>query len=204
MSAAQDAVIFDIGNVLVAWDPRRLYAELIEDPEELDWFLETVVPLSWHTEHDRGRSFAETIPERQARFPGYADLIALFRDRWEDTIGGAIDGAVEILETLHDKGVPLYALTNYSAETFPAFRRRFGFSRYFRDVVVSGEVGMVKPDPRIYALAIRRFGVTPARTAFVDDREDNVRAAISMGLTGIAFTSPDALRVDLRRLGLPL
>lgn len=197
-------VIFDIGNVLVEWDPRRLYAQLIKDPQELDWFLDEVVPLSWHTAHDKGRLFADSIAERQRQYPDYADLIALFFERWEDTIGDAITGSVAILEKLDDAGIAVFGLTNYSAETFPAFRRRFLFSERFRDVVVSGEEGMVKPDPRLYDLAIARFNVRPAETVFIDDRLENVEAAIARGLRGIHFTGADRLQADLRRLGLPL
>ncbi len=199
-----DAVIFDIGNVLVAWDPRFLYEPLISDPDELEWFLSEVVPLEWHTAHDRGRPFAESIAERQRAFPDHAELIALYYSRWNDTIGPPIAGSVAILERLDDAGIPVFALTNYSAETFPDFRRRFAFSRRFRDVVVSGEEGMVKPDPRLYDRAIRRFGVVPSRTVFIDDRRENVEVAIAKGMHGIRFTDPAALAVRLRALGLPV
>jgi len=198
------AVIFDIGNVLVRWDPRFLYEKLIPDPHERDWFLREVVSLSWHTQHDRGRSFAETIPERQREFPAYADLIAAFYARWDETIAGPIEGSVAILERLAEAGVPVYAMTNYSAETFPAFRRRFGFSKRFRDILISGAEGMVKPDPRLYDRAIRRFGVEPERTAFVDDRQENVEAARDKGMHGLRFTRPEALARDLAALGLPM
>ncbi len=199
-----DAVIFDIGNVLVKWDPRLLYSQLIQDPDELEWFLDEVVPLSWHTDHDRGRPFAESIAERQRLWPAYHDLIALFYERWEDTIGPAIDGTVKILETLDDKGIAVFALTNYSAETFPAFRKRFPFSKRFHDIVVSGEEGMVKPDPRLYDLAIKRFGVNPVTTIFIDDRIDNIEAAKAKGLQGVHFTGANELKADLLRFGLPL
>ncbi|GAK34112.1 haloacid dehalogenase [Iodidimonas nitroreducens] len=204
MSAPVQAVIFDIGNVLVRWNPRRLYRQLIEDEKELDWFLETVVPLSWHTQHDLGVPFAENIKTRQQQFPEYADLIALFYERWDETIDGPIDGSVAILEQLDDAGVPVFALTNYSAETFPDFRRRFRFSDRFRDIVVSGAEGMVKPDPRLYDLAIKRFGVRAEHSVFIDDRPDNVEAAIERGLQGLVFTGPETLEQDLLRLGLPL
>lgn len=199
-----DAVIFDIGNVLVEWEPRRLYAPLIADRAELEWFLREVVPLSWHTEHDRGRPFAESIAERQRLFPDHAGLIALFHERWEDTIGDAIVGSVAILERLDDAGIAVFALTNYSAETFPAFRRRFAFAGRFRDIVVSGEEGMVKPDPRIYYRAMARFGVTPARTVFVDDRAENVEAAVARGMHGLHFVDALSLAAELRRFGLPV
>jgi len=204
MAQGVESVIFDIGNVLVRWDPRFLYETLIPDPGERDWFLREVVPLSWHTQHDRGRSFAETIPERQRQFPDYGELIAAFYERWEETIAGPIAGSVDILERLAEAGIPLYAMTNYSAETFPAFRRRFAFAARFRDIVISGEEGMVKPDPRLYDRAIRRFGVDPARTAFIDDRQDNVEAARAKGMHGLRFQDPETLARDLAALGLPV
>lgn len=202
MTAQADGVIFDIGNVLVRWDPRFLYDSLIDDPVELDWFLCEVVPLSWHTRHDRGESFADTIPERQRQFPDYAHLIALFRDRWEDTIGDPIGGNVALLEHLDDAGIPVFALTNYSAETFPGFTRRFPFARRFRDVVVSGQEGMVKPDPRIYDLALERFGLTAKRAVFIDDRRENVAAARERGMIGLHYTPTSDLRRALATLGL--
>jgi len=201
--APAKAVIFDIGNVLVRWDPRFLYEKLIDDEREREWFLREVVPLSWHTHHDRGRPFAESIAERQAQFPEYAALIAAFYERWDETIAGPIQGSVGILEDLDEAGIPIFALSNYSAETFPAFRRRFGFARRFRDVVISGEEGLVKPDLRLYERAIDRFCVTPHLTVFVDDRPDNVAAAKDSGLIGLQFSDPERLRRDLNRLGLP-
>lgn len=202
--APAESIIFDIGNVLVRWDPRFLYEKLIDDKREREWFLREVVPLSWHTQHDRGRPFAESIAERQAQFPEQAALIAAFYERWEETIAGPIPGSVALLERLDAAGVPIYALSNYSAETFPAFRRRFAFAKRFRDVVISGEEGMVKPDLRLYERAIARFGVDPGRTVFVDDRPDNVTAAREAGLIGLEFSDPERLADDLRRLGLPV
>ncbi len=195
-------VVFDIGNVLLRWDPRFLYEKLIDDPEELDRFLETVVPLSWHTEHDRGRPFAESIAERQARFPEYADLIAAFHERWDETIAGPIEGTVDLLERLHARGVPLYALTNYSAETFPRARAAFPFLSRFRDILVSGEEKVVKPDPEIFRRAIARWGLEPARTLFIDDRPANVAAAARLGWRTHLFRTPALLEADLVRLGL--
>ena len=204
MSDRVQAVIFDIGNVLVRWDPRALYERLISDTEELDWFLTHVVTLAWHTHHDAGRPLDEGIRLLTRRYPAYADLIAAFKPRWDDTIIGPIEGSVRLLEALDDAGVPVYAVTNYSAETFPAFRRDFPFARRFRDVVVSGQHGVVKPDPRIYDIALRRFATTPARTVFIDDRPDNVSGAEAKGLIGLPFTGPERLASDLRALGLPV
>ena len=190
--------------MLVRWDPRFLYETLVDDPAELEWFLREVVPLSWHTRHDLGESFANTIPERQCLFPEHAHLIALFRDRWDDTIGDPIADNVALLERLDDSGIPVFALTNYSAETFPAFPQRFPFAQRFRDVVVSGREGMVKPDPRIYDLALRRFGLTANRAVFIDDRRDNITAARERDMIGLHYTSTGRLRRDLAALGLPV
>ncbi|MGF1607314.1 MAG: HAD family hydrolase [Rhodothalassiaceae bacterium] len=197
-----EAVIFDIGNVLVRWDIRALYAKLIADPEELDWFLRTVVTMEWHSQHDAGRPMDETIAELSAAYPAYAELIAAFKPRWTETILGPIEGSVALLQRLHTRGVPLYALTNYSAETFPLFRRDYPFAGWFRDIVVSGEHKLIKPDPRIFTLAIQRFEITPQRTLFIDDRPDNVTAGRSAGLLCHHFTGPDRLEAALRRHGL--
>ena len=200
--AKAEAVIFDIGNTLVRWDPRRLYERLIDDPAELDWFLSHVVTIDWHTEHDRGRPFADGIRLLTTRYPDHADLIAAFRDRWQETFIGPIAGSVAALEALAARGVPVYALTNYSAETYPDFEARYAFARHFRDVVVSGREGVIKPDPRIYDIAIDRFGIDPRHTLFVDDVARNVDAGRAKGLIGHHFTDPARLRRHLIGLGL--
>ncbi len=202
VDSAPYSVIFDIGNVLVRWDPRNLYEKLIPDPDELDWFLENIVTLEWHTEHDRGRPFSEGVRRLSTRHPKHAELIAAFHHRWEETLGGTIQGSVDILEDLAAINTPLYALTNFSAETFPAFRAANAYCDHFRDILVSGEAGLVKPDPAIYRLAIARFGIDPARTLFVDDRDANIKAAETEGLRGILFESPEHLRNKLKEYEL--
>ncbi|TNE62444.1 MAG: HAD family phosphatase [Alphaproteobacteria bacterium] len=194
---AERAVLFDIGNVFVHWDPRLLYAKLISDPTELDHFLSHVVTLTWHTEHDRGKPFAEGVAELSARFPEYEDLIRAFDVRWEETIGDLIDGTIHILERLAEQGMRVYGLTNFSAEKWPPFCRRNAFTDLFEGVVVSGEEKLVKPDPRIYQVAMDRFGLDPERTVYIDDRLENVKAAEQLGMQGHLFTDPAKLEADL-------
>lgn len=195
-------VLFDIGNVFVHWDPRLLYAKLIGDSGELEAFLRDVVTLDWHTEHDRGRPFAEGVRILAAQYPEYEDLIRAFDDRWDETIGDTIHGSVRLLEQLSEQGTPCYALTNFSHEKWPAFCRQNAYTDLFEGVVVSGEVKLVKPDPRIFDLTVRRFGLEPEDTLYIDDRLDNVRAAEQVGMTGHHFTGADRLEADLRQLGL--
>ena len=196
------AVIFDIGNVLIEWDPRFLYEKLITDPGELDFFLSEVVTLEWHTEHDRGRSFKDGIDILSAKYPEYADLIALYDDRWFETLGAVIDGTVHILEQLADRKIPCYGLTNFSAEKYPDFARANAFTDYFESVVVSGREGLIKPDPRIFQVAMDRFGLDPEQTLFIDDRPNNVAAAEQLNIKGHVFRGADALAAAMRALGL--
>jgi 2-haloacid dehalogenase len=197
------AVIFDVGHVLYDWDPRFLYQELIADEAELDAFLRDVVTREWHFQHDAGRSFADTSAELAERHPHYRELIALYGPRFEDTIPGPIPGTHEIVCELDEAGVPLFAITNFSAEFWLPFRAREAalFDR-FRDVVVSGEERMLKPDPAIFALAIARFGLEPGEAMFIDDRADNIEAAEVAGLIGHHFRDAPTLRSALAEFGL--
>lgn len=199
---ATDTVLFDIGNVFVHWDPRRLYEKLIPDAEELDYFLSEVVTLDWHSEHDRGRPFREGADILAGKFPHYENLIRKFEPRWSETIGPEITGTSSLLANLAQRGVRLFALTNFSAEKWPEFKGTYAFTQYFRGVVVSGEEGLIKPDPRIFELTIERFDLIPERTVFVDDRSDNVAAAEQLGMIGHQFTDPTRLRQFLENHGL--
>jgi 2-haloacid dehalogenase len=201
MTERSKAVLFDIGNVFVEWDPRNLYSKLIHDTAELEAFLQDVVTLEWHTEHDRGRPFAEGVQILAARYPEYEDLIRAFDERWDETIGPLFTGTVDVLERLAEQGVRTYGLTNFSAEKWPSFCRGYAFTDLFGGVVVSGEEKLVKPDPRIYQVAIERFRLDPERTVYIDDRIDNVRAAEQLGMIGHHFTAPDKLAADLRAKG---
>ena len=197
------AVIFDVGNVLYDWDPRFLYERLIEDEQALDAFLRDVVTVEWHLQHDAGRPFAETSAELAALYPEHAELIRAWGPRFQESIRGRIDGMEQLLADLTQSAVPLFAITNFSHEFWPSFRAKEAdlFDR-FQDVLVSGEVGLIKPDPAIYHLALKRFGLAAEQALFVDDRQDNVDAAAALGIGGHLFRDAATLRAELVRLGL--
>lgn len=197
------AVIFDVGGVLFQWSPRFLYERLIEDDRALDAFLANVLTRDWHFQHDCGRPFVETSAELIALFPEHADLIRVWQERFNETIPGPVPGTVEIVEELDAAGVPLFCITNFSGEFWPPFAatRPDVFDR-FRDIIVSGDEKLIKPDPAIYTLALKRFGLAPGEAVFIDDVPVNAEAATEAGIQGIHFTGAESLRADLVRLGL--
>jgi len=202
---AVSAVVFDLGGVLIDWDPRYLYRSLFGgDEAAMERFLATVCTPEWNRGQDAGRPWSEAIASLVAEHPEHADLIRAFWDRWPETLGDAIDPTVDVLAELRAAGIPLYALSNWSAETFPIARPRYPFLDWFDGIVISGEVGAAKPDPRIYQALVERHGLDPASLAFVDDVPANVAAAESLGMRGLTFTSAAALRQDLAALGLPI
>ena len=202
MPAAMDAVLFDLGRVLLDWDPRYYYRRYFENDEALEQFVRQGVPHDWYLEMDAGKPMDLAVAERQCAYPEYAGLLGRWKEGWPLMMRGAIDGSVAILDELRRDGLRLYALTNFSTETWPIAKARFGFLSWFEDAIVSGEHGIVKPDPRIFELAISRCRLDPARTAFIDDLPANVDAGRACGLRTIRFTSPGKLREDLARLGL--
>ena len=199
------AVIFDVGRVLYDWDPRILYERLIDDDRALDVFLREVVTIDWHFQHDAGRDFADTSAELVALHPQHADLIAAWRPRFNESIGAGIAGMHEIVEELDAAGVRLFAITNFSHEFWPPFRTREArlFDR-FRDIVVSGEEKLVKPDAAIYRLALERFGLAAGDAVFVDDNSANVAGARALGIESVLFTDAADFRARLVELGLPI
>lgn len=194
--------MFDVGGVLYDWDPRFLYEKLIPDPSRLAWFLDNVVTHRWHHQHDLGRPFAKTSAELIAEHPDEEALIALYAPRWLETIPGPIPGMPGLVGELAAAGVPLFALTNFSAEFWPRFRATQPIFASFRDVVVSGVEKLAKPDPAIYHLAARRFGYPPAALLFIDDRHENVDAARAAGWRALLFRSAPELRRALDELGV--
>ncbi len=196
------AVVFDLGGVLIDWDPRYLYRKLLDDEAAVEEFLATVCTPEWNIEQDRGRPFAEGVAELVERHPVHAAAITAYHERWPEMLGGDIGGTVELLAELRAAGVPIYALTNWSAETFGIARGRFEFLEWFDGVLVSGEERMVKPDPAIFQLFLDRFGLDPGATLYVDDSPANVAAAAQLGFDAVRFTGPGQLRRDLaaRRL----
>jgi 2-haloacid dehalogenase len=195
-------VVFDIGNVLVHWEPRALYRKIFATEDEVEWFISKVCNSAWNIEQDRGRSFADAVIEATARFPEHAAAIAAYDTRWHETVLGPIDGSVAILEELASRGTPLYAITNFNQDKFRESRDRFPFLRLFRDVVVSGEERLLKPDPAIYRRLLDRNGLAAETCVFIDDSRANVTGAEAVGMRAIHFTSPDALRGQLAGMGL--
>ncbi len=201
--SARRAVIFDVGRVLVDWEIRFLYERLIPEGEALDAFVRDVVTPEWHFQHDAGRPFAETSAELIAHYPEHADLIAQFGPRFNETNRATIPGMPELLAELDSAGVPLFAITNFSGEFFPPFRVKYPdmFDR-FRDIVVSGDEKLIKPDAAIYHLALDRFGLRADEAVFVDDNADNIAGAAALGIHAILFTDEPTLRAELVALGL--
>lgn len=197
-----EAVVFDVGRVLYQWQLRTLFAKLIDDPAELDWFLTHVVTEEWHFQHDAGRPLSEMVPERQAQFPDHAHLIAAYAERFNETIPGPVPGSLELVAQLDAAGVPLYAITNFGAEFWAMFRPTAPVFDRFRDIVVSGEEQLAKPDPAIFRLAERRFGHAPAAMLFIDDNAANVAAAAALGWHVHHFADAGALKADLAARGL--
>ncbi|HET9103853.1 MAG TPA: HAD family phosphatase [Solirubrobacteraceae bacterium] len=188
-------VVFDLGGVLLDWNPRYLYRELFDDEQEMERFLAEVCTLDWHVANDLGgRPVRENCAELARRHPEHAEAIIAWGERSEDMVGGVIEGTVQILAELRDRGVPLYALTNMEAETFPQRRERFAFMRWFDGAVVSAWEGIVKPDPEIFRRLLSRFALDPATTVFIDDAQRNVDAAAELGLQAVRFEGPAALR----------
>lgn len=197
------AVIFDLGGVLIDWNPRHLYRSIFgDDVEGMEWFLANVTTPAWNEQQDRGRPWAHAIAELSAEHPDRAHLIRAYHERWMETLGGALEDTVQLLAELKDAGVPLYALTNWSGEKFDLSRDQFPFLEWFEGIVVSGHERMTKPDERIFRLLLERFSLAPESTLFIDDNVPNVRQARRLGMDAIHFTSATGLRTELEARGL--
>jgi len=184
------------------WDLRALFAKLIDEPHELDWFLQHVVTEDWHFQADAGRPLGEMVAERQAQFPGHAHLIDAYANRFNETVEQPVPGTHALVRRLHAARVPLFALTNFGAEFFARFRPTQPIFELFEDIVVSGVECMAKPDPRIYAIAERRFGRAPGELFFTDDNPANVAAAQARGWHAHLFESAAGLEAELTGAGL--
>jgi 2-haloacid dehalogenase len=196
------AVVFDFGGVLFDWSAEYLYRELIPDDQERRWFLTHVCSPAWNLKQDGGRPIAEAEAELIALHPDHADLIRAFYGQWPKTLRGLLDDGVALLRELHTADVPLYGLTNWSAETYHHVEDQYDFMRHFRHVVVSGRIGMVKPDPRIYAHLLEHVGEPAERCVFIDDNPKNAEAASALGLHGITHRSGAETSARLRALGV--
>jgi 2-haloacid dehalogenase len=203
MTAVPTTVVFDVGGVLVDWDPRHLYRSLFPgDEPAMERFLAEICSPDWNAQQDAGRPFAQAIEELVGRHPEFRDEIEAYWLRWAETLGEPLHDSVELVDELRRAGVRLLALTNWSAETYPTGRRRYPFLDWFEAIVVSGEERIAKPDPRIFRLLLDRFGLEAESTVFIDDSEANVRAAADVGMIAIRFEGAAELRERLIALGV--
>lgn len=202
-SAAIDTVIFDLGAVLIDWDPRYLYRKLFDEESEMEHFLQNICTSEWNSQQDAGRSWAEATDLLIAQHPAYQDQITAFWQRWPEMLNGPIEGTVSILKRLEEQGNHrLVALTNWSAETWPFAWEQYDFLQIFEGILVSGQENMKKPDPMIYQLLLSRYDITPHRSVFIDDSINNVTAAREQGIQAIHFTGPKQLEQELVQLGV--
>jgi HAD superfamily hydrolase (TIGR01549 family) len=196
------AVLFDVGNVIIPWDPANLYNRLIEDAARRAKFLSEVVPMSWHVNHDAGVSFADNRRPLLEAWPDFAAEIMAYDDRFEEMLGALVTQTIRNLDDLHAGGVPLYALTNMPSEKAAMVFAKSHVFGYFRDIIVSGDEKLIKPDPAIFELTLRRIGHPASEVLFIDDSAANIAAAEAMGFQTHHFTDPDALRPRLEAEGL--
>ncbi|MBD0777677.1 HAD family phosphatase [Maribacter sp. ANRC-HE7] len=203
---AFDTIIFDLGGVLIDWNPKYLYRTVFDgDEEKVDWFLNTICTYSWNMEHDAGRPLKEGTEQLIKAFPEYESWIRLYYDEWPKMLGGPISGTVDILKRLKQKETfNLLALTNWSNETFPIAQKRFDFLNDFEGIVVSGDEKTRKPFKKIYEITLDRYQVTPEKAVFIDDNIDNIEAANEMGIKGILFKDPGQLQKELNALGIKI
>lgn len=193
------AIIFDFGGVLIGWDPRNLYRRFFPDqPQAMEDFLAEVNFMEWNAQQDKGRSFAEGTAILSRQFPHHADLIRAYHENWVESLTGRIEGTVDLLRALKEKGYALYGLSNWSAETFPVVRHEFDFLELFDGVILSGEVKLIKPEPAIYELCLQMIGRPANECLFIDDSQANIATANKMGFETVNFNSPEQLKGELQ------
>lgn len=202
MTTERSVVVFDLGGVLIDWNPRHLYRKLFQDEAEMEHFLANICTTQWNLQQDAGRTFAEACAALKHEHPDKADKIDAWFERFDEMIAGPIVGTVDILAELREREVPLYALSNWSAETFTFAQRRFEFLQWFRAIFLSAEVRLVKPDPRIFKYFCEKFALTPEQIIYIDDLPHNAEAARAIGMHAIQFRDPASLRQELVQLGL--
>jgi len=198
---AKHAVVFDLGGVLIDWDPRYLYRQLFTDHGEMERFLAEVCTSAWHRQHDLGADILASCQRLAADHPADRAMIMAWAERGEEMAAGQLDGTVEILASLKAAGVPCYALSNMEPDAFAVRYDRFAFMKLFDGFVISGHEGVAKPDLQIFRILLDRFALDPAATVFIDDAERNTAAARELGLRTVHFASPAQLRRELRQLG---
>src|SRR5512133_2520002 len=191
MTTNIQAILFDFGNVLIEWNPRHVYRRYFQNDEQaMERFLHEVNFMDWNAQQDKGRPFAQGVAELSQQFPHYSELIQAYHDHWKDSIGTHIDGTVELMKRLKKAGYSLYGLSNWSTETFPLMLEKYDFFKLLDDIIISGEVGSVKPEPEIFHIALQRIGKTAKECLFIDDSLANIEQARKMGFATVHFQSP--------------
>ena len=193
-------IVFDLGNVLVSWNPANLYRKIFLDETEREHFLQNICTMEWHTLQDGGRSPKEGTEALLKQHPGLEEPIRAFYGRWPEMFDGPIDGSVQILRELKEKGYPLYALSNWNKELFDQTVDAFPFLNWFDGKIISSEEGMKKPDENIYRLLFERYHINPREAVFIDDNADNINTAEKLGMKGILFGTPEGLRTELQKM----
>ena len=199
---APTTVVFDIGNVLLRWDPRHLYRKVFADEAQMEWFLREVCTTEWNIEQDRGRSWDEAVALLVERHPDWAAEIRAYHERWPETVVGVFDDNVAVLQRLVDAGVPTYAITNFSGDKFREAQEIYPFLKSFRGVVVSGDERLIKPGRAIFDLFFARFGLDPTECVFIDDSRANIETARSLGMRTIHYVEPLDVAAALREHGI--
>ena len=203
MNTKITTIIFDLGGVLIDWNPRYVYRTIFDSEKKIDWFFENICTHEWNEYQDAGRSLKEATDELLAKHPEHENEIRAYYDRWEEMLGGPIHETVSILRSLKETNkYKLYALTNWSAETFPVALQRYDFLQWFDGIVMSGEEKTRKPFPEIYQVLLGRFNVNPSEVIFIDDSLRNIEGAKAVGIDGIHFQSPEQLLSELKHQGI--
>jgi 2-haloacid dehalogenase len=203
MTSSPTTVVFDVGNVLLRWDPRNLYRRIFDDEMQIEWFLSTICTTEWNVEQDRGRDWDEAVALLVGQYPDHETSIRAFHDRWHETVSGVIEDNVALLQRLRQAGVPTYCITNFSGPKFVEAQKRFPFLASFDGVVVSGDERVLKPDPAIYELLLSRYGLVAGDCIFIDDSAANVEGARKIGMHAVHYREPLDLGAELRRYGIP-
>lgn len=195
-------VVFDFGGVLIDWNPRHLYRKVFSDEQEMEWFLENVCTPEWNARQDAGRPFEVAVEERKVKYPTYSEEIEAYYHRWNEMVAGEIQGSKEVLVSLKSSGYKAYGLTNWSDQTYSIIPEKFDILNFLDGVVVSGKVGVAKPDPEIYRLLIERYDINPESAVFIDDSKQNVEIAGKFGFQAIHFKSSDQMKSELNSHGV--
>ncbi|MBM3176538.1 MAG: HAD family phosphatase [Bacteroidetes bacterium] len=197
-----NTIIFDLGAVLIDWNPRHLYRKIFDSEEKMEWFLANICTSDWNEEQDAGRPFADAVQTLSQNHPEFRNEIHAFWERWEEMLAGPIEGTVEIFNQLRQSGqYKILALTNWSAETFPIARKKYDFLDWFHGIVMSGEEKTRKPHAEFYKILLNRYSVKAENSLFIDDNLRNIEAARELGIPSIHFTGPEALKEELKKSG---